>query len=246
MIIKGKIHCFFEQSGTFKKEFIKLGYEAEDYDIQNQFGETDNVTDLFKEIETCYAGGASVFDTISQDDLIMAFFPCIYFESLQQTCFDLTSINYRNKTMCERIELTLERLDKRTMFHALLYKLLWIAFRKRLRLIVENPATEPNYLMTGQNFPKPTIIDRNRMLRGDYFVKPTGYWFINCKPTYGRSLQNDKEKRTIMKAKMSPQAGVCSMERSLISPDYARNFICDFIIGKKQKITELSLFNNVD
>ena len=57
MNIKGKVHCFFEQSGTFKNEFIKLGYEAEDYDIQNQFGETDNVIDLFKEIETCYAGG---------------------------------------------------------------------------------------------------------------------------------------------------------------------------------------------
>ena len=57
MDIKGKVHCFFEQSGTFKNEFRKLGYEAEDYDIQNQFGETDNVIDLFKEIETCYAGG---------------------------------------------------------------------------------------------------------------------------------------------------------------------------------------------
>ena len=57
MNIKGKVHCFFEQSGTFKNEFIKLGYEAEDYDIQNQFGETDNATDLFKEIETCYEGG---------------------------------------------------------------------------------------------------------------------------------------------------------------------------------------------
>lgn len=57
MNIKGKVHCFFEQSGTFKNEFRKLGYEAEDYDIQNQFGETDNVIDLFKEIETCYAGG---------------------------------------------------------------------------------------------------------------------------------------------------------------------------------------------
>ena len=53
MVINGKIHCFFEQSGTFKNEFIKLGYGAEDYDIQNQFGETDNVTDLFKEIEKC-------------------------------------------------------------------------------------------------------------------------------------------------------------------------------------------------
>ena len=187
-------------------------------------------------------GGASLFDKISKDDLIMAFFPCIYFESLQQTCFDLTSINYRNKTMCERIELTLERLDKRTMFHALLYKLLWIAFRKRLRLIIENPATEPNYLMTGQNFPKPTMIDKNRMLRGDYFVKPTAYWFVNCEPTYGRSFQKDKVQKTIMKSKGSGQAGICSSERSMMSPDYARNFICDFILGKEQKYTERLLF----
>lgn len=33
MEIKGKVHCFFEQSGTFKNEFIKLGIPAEDYDI---------------------------------------------------------------------------------------------------------------------------------------------------------------------------------------------------------------------
>lgn len=61
MVINGEVHCFFEQSGTFKKEFIKLGYEAEDYDIQNQFGETDNVTDLFKEIEKCYEGGGQAY-----------------------------------------------------------------------------------------------------------------------------------------------------------------------------------------
>lgn len=47
-------HCLFEQSGIFKNEFRKLGYEAYDYDIQNEFGETDYITDLFKEIE----GGA--------------------------------------------------------------------------------------------------------------------------------------------------------------------------------------------
>ena len=51
MEIKGKIHCFFERSGTFKNEFRKLGYEACDYDIQNNFGETDHVIDLFAEIE---------------------------------------------------------------------------------------------------------------------------------------------------------------------------------------------------
>lgn len=57
MVINGKVHCFFEQSGTFKNEFIKLGYKAEDYDIQNEFNETNNVADLFKEIEICYEGG---------------------------------------------------------------------------------------------------------------------------------------------------------------------------------------------
>ena len=70
-----KIHCFFEQSGTFKNEFKKLGYKAEDYDILNDFGETDNQIDLFSEIEKAYGGANSVFDKISPDDLIMAFFP---------------------------------------------------------------------------------------------------------------------------------------------------------------------------
>ena len=45
-----KVHCLFEQSGTFKNEFIKLGIPAEDYDILNDFGQTDHVIDLFAEI----------------------------------------------------------------------------------------------------------------------------------------------------------------------------------------------------
>lgn len=64
MKINGKVHCFFEQSGIFKSEFQKLGYEAEDYDIQNNFGETDHQIDLFAEIEQAYEGKPSVFDTI--------------------------------------------------------------------------------------------------------------------------------------------------------------------------------------
>lgn len=50
-------HLLFEQSGTFKNELKKLGYEAEDYDIRNDFGETDHVIDLFQEIENGYQGG---------------------------------------------------------------------------------------------------------------------------------------------------------------------------------------------
>lgn len=45
-----KAHCLFEQSGTFKNEFKKLGIEAYDYDILNDYGQTDYQVDLFAEI----------------------------------------------------------------------------------------------------------------------------------------------------------------------------------------------------
>lgn len=61
MEIKGKVWCFFEQSGTFKNEFKKLGIDAVDVDIQNNFGQTDHVVDLFAEIENAYRGGSQWF-----------------------------------------------------------------------------------------------------------------------------------------------------------------------------------------
>ena len=51
-----RAHCLFEQSGTFKNEFKKLGIEAYDYDILNEYGQTDYQMDLFKEIR----GGTTV------------------------------------------------------------------------------------------------------------------------------------------------------------------------------------------
>lgn len=64
MEITGKVWNFFEQSGTFKNEFKKLGYEAVDVDIQNNFGETDCQIDLFAEIEKGYDNQPSIFDKI--------------------------------------------------------------------------------------------------------------------------------------------------------------------------------------
>lgn len=100
-------------------------------------------------------------------------------------------------------------------------------------MIFENPWAKQTYLKS--NFLKmPYLIDNNRSLRGDFFVKPTAYWYWNCQPTRGESFQPNKNTLRVFWQKKNPQAGVCSEERSMISPDYARNFICDFIIGKKQ------------
>ena len=218
-----------------------MGIPAEDYDIQNNFGETDHVVDLFKAIEDAYDGKPSLFDQVGREDLIMAFFPCIYFSSLSQMEMSLTSVNVRSKSMADRYAFVLDRSRNRQRFLELIIKLMGVCELRGLRLIVENPWAMQTYLKNGFIKP-PTFVDNNRMLRGDYFVKPTAYWFVSCEPTHGYTEQYDKKRTRILDSKGSGKAGICSEERSMISPDYARNFICDFILGKEQVGTQLNLF----
>ena len=249
MEIKGKVHCFFEQSGTFKNEFIKLGIPAEDYDIQNNFGETDHVVDLFDHIEREYdktrqdktRQDKTIFDTIGPDDLIIAFFPCIYFSCLSSLWFGLDHHDYKRWDIKRKFDYMLNRSKKRTQFFEILYKFVFICLDKEFRMIMENSWSENHFLKFGYLKP-PTFVDIDRTRRGDCYKKPTAYWFWNCEPTYGESFQQPKEYKRIVEGKKHPIAGMCSEERSMISPDYARNFICDFILGKKQDIGQLSLF----
>lgn len=124
-----RVHCLFEQSGTFKNEFKKLGYEAYDYDIQNNFGETDHVIDLFQQIDDAYAGKPSIFDSITRDDLIMAFYPCIYFSATSQFSFYMSCRNYRYLSDTEKIDAILERSAKRSEFYDRLLRLVFVALR---------------------------------------------------------------------------------------------------------------------
>ena len=187
-------------------------------------------------------GVVSVFDAIIHDDLIITFFPCIYFCQMSQYAQSLNYINYRSLSESEAIEKILERQRKRQEYLSTLTKFVKVCIERGLRMIFENPVTGSflnNYFLK-----PPTIIDRNRMLRGDYFVKPTGYWFWNCEPTDGLTIQHDKVQRRQNEAesRWSAKSGTCNEERSMISPDYARNFINDFILGKEQTITQKSLF----
>ena len=42
---------------------------------------------------------------------------------------------------------------------------------------------------------EPSVIDTDRTRRGDFYRKPTAYWFFNCEPTTGTSYQKPKEVR---------------------------------------------------
>lgn len=243
MEIKGKVHCFFEQSGTFKNEFIKLGIPAEDYDIQNNFGQTDHTDDLFKAIEDAYDGKPSLFDNISKDDLIMAFFPCIYFCAMSQCAFSFGYKNYKNLSVKEKTEAILERSHNREYFFSLAVKMFSVTMQRGLRLIMENPWSEQTFLKA--NFVMaPTFVDKDRTVRGDFFVKPTAYWFINGEPTHGYTEQRPRETKSILWSRPGKESGLCSEDRSMISPDYARNFICDFVLGKEQIGSQLNLFQS--
>ena len=54
---------FRAESDKVAEICIKLGIPAEDYDIQDNFGQTDHVVDLFAEIEKAYGGGRACLTT---------------------------------------------------------------------------------------------------------------------------------------------------------------------------------------
>lgn len=236
-----KVFCLFEQSGVFKDAFKSFGIPAEDYDIQDEYGKTDHVVDLFAEIENAYAGVGSIFDEMRPEDLAVAFFPCIYFCETSQMAFTYNNNNYRSLDVRAMTERILERQRNREKFLAILVKMFCVFKERGLRLIFENPWTGATFLKNNFVCP-PQLIDMNRTLRGDYYVKPTAYWYVNCEPTYGQTFAKPKERRIVRLAAMSRVAGICSKERSEIAPAYARNFIADFILGKPVAGTQHDLF----
>lgn len=236
-----KVHCFFEQSGTFKRAFQQLGIPAYDYDIRNDYGETDYVCNLFGLIDDAYAGKNTLFDTISNEELIIAFFPCIYFCEMSSMYFMGVSYNQRSMTAEQKIESIIWRDCQRHDYYVRLLKLFHVCETRQLKLIVENPYNAHHYLRF--NFPyKPAVIDMNRRLRGDTVKKPTQYLFLNCKPASKVSMQFNKPQEFTRNRKSAPVAGICSAERSMIHEDYAHNFICDHILGIESGHTQPTLF----
>lgn len=217
-------HCFFEQSGTFKNEFKKLGYQAYDYDIQDEFNETDKVIDLFVDIEEAYENRESIFDEIKQEDTIIAFFPCIRFEDQIQMAFRGTQFQMKNWSDEQKLENDIKLHRELSNLYEIITKLAIVCIRRKIQLIIENPYSTTHYLTKYWAIPS-KIIDKDRRTRGDYFQKPTQYWFINCEPKYNMILEPQVWNETKIIENTSNKT-----ERSLISKDYANRFIREFII----------------
>lgn len=217
-------HCLFEQSGTFKNEFKKLGYIAYDYDILNHFGETDFVIDLYNEILKGYEHKPSIFDKITKDDTILAFFPCVRFENQIILYFKGTNHAQAKWDVKQKLEYDLKLHNELNQNYELITKLALICIEREISLIIENPYSTQHYLTRYWGI-EPSIIDEDRTAMGDYFKKPTQYWFINCKPKYNFIFEGVDIKRVKRVALTSDK-----VERSMISKDYANRFIREYII----------------
>ena len=109
-------------------------------------------------------------------------------------------------------------------------------------MVVENPYSTQHYL--NRYFPiKSKIIDKDRRERGDYFKKPTQYWFINCEPednlifeiVNNNSINISIENMTNQKALEVFGLPDIKVARSMIHKEYANRFIREYLINEKER-----------
>lgn len=229
-------HCLFEQSGTFKKEFVKLGFPALDYDIQNEFGETDIQKDLFQEIENAFSGKSSIFDLMdSKHDFVLAFFPCVRFETQIKLWFKGESWTQRNYDDVKKLDNVLKLHDELHLFYSLVTKLAIIMLERKIPTVIENPYSHDHYLTNYWPI-KPKVIDMDRSERGDYYKKPTQYFFLNCEPKcnfiFEPQVHNGQLNVKYMPKEYKGIANSVKTARSMISPEYANRFIREYIINE--------------
>lgn len=139
----------------------------------------------------------------------------------------------RNWTLKRKLEYDIKLHDQLNLFYKLITELVIIGIDKKLKMIIENPynITKTHYLTRYWAF-ESSIKDMNRMEDGDYRVKPTQYWFLNCEPK--NNYVNDKLEKVEQKW-CRTSSGI---ERSLIHPQYARRFIKRYIIDYNHKKEE--------
>lgn len=183
-------------------------------------------------------GKPSVFDTFKEDDLIMAFFPCIRFENQIMLFFRGQASQQKKWTLEQKMRYDMDLLDEVNTMYKYVNMLFIICIQKNLKLVMENPYSEEHFLRRYWCFPA-AIIDKDRRDNGDYYCKPTQYWFLNCEPknnflfepiTYNHLGVSDAIR--MMKKEDYEKTGATSKKvaRSMIHPQYANRFIRQYLI----------------
>lgn len=231
-------HLLFEQSGTFKNVLKQNNYNAFDYDILNDFNETDYIIDIFNEIELEYLNilngykTETIFSKMNQNnDFIIAFFPCTHFSGLNEFQYKLLIRGKRRALNKESIQRIINRNNERAKFFELYMKFCFIVTHKKIPTIIENPASSSgnhSYLELFSPIPI-SYKETNRQKWGDYFRKPTIFLSINFEMNEKQIPQTPclkEEKKSILIKTFGMK------QRSMISKTYAENFYKRFLEGR--------------
>ena len=230
-----RFHLLFEQSGIFKNVLINKGFNAYDYDILNDYNQTDYQIDLFQEIENEYSNIilSSNYKTIFTDlmpdnDFIIAFFPCTHFCDANQLQYKLWNAGRKlpfDKNNCSRL---IERNKNRARYFELYLKFCFICTYKGIKTIIENPASSGNCNYLTQFSPiEVGWYEKDRSLFGDNYKKPTNYFSINFKMEENFVFFS---KNIYIKNIYKDAFGMS--ERSLITKEYVENFFSRFLENK--------------
>ena len=176
-----------------------------------------------------YEGKPSIFDKISQDDLILAFFPCTRFEDQIMLGFRGQNAGMKIWTQKQKIEYSMSLHKELNKLYLLISKLVILCIDKGLKIMIENPYSAQHYLRQYWCV-KPSFIDNDRTQNGDWYKKPTQYFFINFEPKYNlvfEPFEYVEKKRLKWDVRDKTQ-------RSMIHPQYANRFIRQYLIDQEE------------
>jgi hypothetical protein len=185
-----------------------------------------------------YEGKESIFDKITPSDLIIAFFPCVRFENQIMLSFRGQQNGVNTWSYQDKMRNCMKLQNELTEMYDLVNEMFIICLDRGLKLIMENPYSEEHYLRRYWCYP-PSVIDTDRRDRGDYYKKPTQYWFVNCEPknnfifeALNYNAVECKDANRFMKKEDYECTGAKNKKvaRSMIHPDYANRFIREFIL----------------
>lgn len=180
-----------------------------------------------------YNGESSIFNKFDKDDLIVAFFPCTRFEAKIPLGFRGEMYQQKNWDTVSKLKYSMKLHEELHELYELISMMVCVCIEKELRLIIENPYTQPHYLTTYWCI-RPTLIDHDRSQNGDYYKKPTQYWFVNCEPETNFIFEPIENVETyVVDGKRNRDDISKKVERSLMHPQYANRFIRQKIIDDK-------------
>ena len=165
----------------------------------------------------------------------MAFFPCTRFEAKIPLSFRGESHQQKNWNDLKKLQYSMKLHGELHELYEKLCELTVVAERKGLRMVIENPVTHPHYLTTYWCI-KPSVIDKDRTNDGDYYKKPTQYFFIGFEPSYNLVMEPlEPVKTRTIKNTTGSETTSRQVERSMMHPQYARRFIKKYILPNESK-----------